>query len=152
MFKEQTKLVHLEWEASSEEILASLKPKKFLQKSIRIKADVAPAEILEVVEGGLDNLAAIMKMVCNSKWYKHIPTERIQEMATHGLIIHPEKPEYLTCDHHFKRGTHILWPDAKTLEQHFDAKHKKKYAAWRQGTAAERMPSQEIEDETFNGL
>ena len=147
MFKEQTKLVHLEWEDSSEEILASLKPKKFLQSSIRIVADVAPAAIQEVVEGGLDNVADIMKMACKSKYYKHIPIDRIQEMATHGLIIHPEHPEYLTCDHHLKRGKHVLWPDAKILEQHFDAKHKENYAAWRQGTAAKRMPSQEIEDE-----
>ena len=152
MFKEQTKLVHLEWEDNSEEILASLKPKKFLQSSIRIVADVAPAAIQEVVERGLDNLAGIMKMACKSKYYKHIPIHRIQEMATHGLIIHPEHPEYLTCDHHLKRGKHILWPDGKTLEQHFDAKHKEHYAAWRQGTAAKTMPSQEIEDETFNGL
>ena len=146
MFTEQTKLVHLEWEDSSEEILASLKPNKFLQSSIRIVADVAPAAIQEVVEGGLDNVADIMKMACKSKYYKHIPIDRIQEMATHGLIIHPEHPEYLTCDHHLKRGKHVLWPDAKILEQHFDAKHKENYAAWRQGTAAKRMPSQEIED------
>ena len=115
MFTEQTKLVHLEWEDSSEEILASLKPKKFLQSSIRIVADVAPAAIQEVVEGGLDNLADIMKMACKSKYYKHIPIDRIQEMATHGLIIHPEHPEYLTCDHRLKKGKHILWPDGKKL-------------------------------------
>ena len=34
---------------------------------------------------------------------KSIPVERLQEMATRGLIIHPAQPDFLTCDHRLKR-------------------------------------------------
>ena len=38
------------------------------------------------LETGLKNVQAIIKMASKSKWYKSIPVERLQEMATHGLL------------------------------------------------------------------
>ena len=71
--------------------------------------------------------------------------ERLQEMATHGLIVHPTQPDYLTCGHHFRKGNHICWSGAKHLEAHFDAKHKRLYerqnAGERMATTEEICPS-----------
>ena len=58
-------------------------------------------------------------------------------MATHGLIVHPHEPTYLTCRFHVKRGSHLKWPSAEILENHFDEEHRKRYAHWRCNHASE---------------
>ena len=108
MWKNGTELVHLEWEDSAEEIVAAVSPKTFFDKSVRItSADMSADAIQATLETGLKNVQAIIKMASKSKLYKSIPVERLQEMATHGLTIHPTEPEYLTCDHHARNGKHI---------------------------------------------
>ena len=140
MWKNGTELVHLEWEDFAEEILATVYPKTFVDKSVRItSADVSADATQATLETGLKNVQAIIKMASKSKWYKSIPVERLQEMATHGLIIHPTEPDYLTCDHHARQGKHICWPSAEPLEAHFDAIHTHIYDEWRCQNAGERM-------------
>ena len=63
----------------------------------------------------------------------------LQEMATHGLRIHPTEPEYLTCCHHVRKGNPICWPGVEALEKHFDARRKQIYDEWRCQNAGERM-------------
>ena len=140
MWKNGTELVHLEWADFAEEIMATVYPKTFLDKSVRTTSpDMSAAAIQATLETGLKNVQTIIKMASKSKWYKSIPVERLQEMATHGLIIHPTELDYLTCDHHARKGKHICWPGAEALEAHFDARHQKIYDGWRCQKAGERM-------------
>ena len=122
-------------------------PRTFVNKSVRITSlGISPEAIEANVKCGLENVKAIIQMASKSTWYKHIPLELIQDMATHGLIIHPTSPTYLTyltCDHHFRRGNHICWTSAAHLEAHLNSKHKKLYAEWRCQDAAATKPSQE---------
>ena len=99
-------------------------------------------------------MKAVIQMASRSKYYTGIPLERIQEMATHGLMIHPTSPEYLTCDHHVRKGKHICWPSPQHLCAHFDAKHNKIYDEWRCQAAAETKPLQEdtVDDATLLDL
>ena len=104
MWKNGTELVHLEWEDFAEEIPATVYPKTCIDKSVRITSpDMSVDAIKATLETGLKNVQAIINMASKSKLYKSIPVERLQEMATHGLIIHPTEPEYLTCDHLFQK-------------------------------------------------
>ena len=70
--------------------------------------------------------------------------EKLQEMATHGLIIHPEDPSYLTCGHHLRKGSCICWSSVEHLLAHFDEKHKRVYDEWRCKNASEPPPAEEI--------
>ena len=110
MWKNGTELVHLEWPDCAEELTAAVCPQTFFVKSIRItSADMSADAIQATVETGVKNAQAILKTANTSDHYKSIPVERLQEMATNGLIIHPTQPDFLTCDHHFKKGTsHLL--------------------------------------------
>ena len=63
---------------------------EMVDESARITAvDMSADAIQATVETGLKNVQAILKMASASEFYKSIPVERLQEMATHGLIIHP---------------------------------------------------------------
>ena len=93
--------------------------------SLQAAVDMSADAIRATVETGVKNVQAILKMASASDHYKSIPVERLQEMATHGLIIHPTQPDFLTCDCHFKKGHHICWPNAEVLEAHFNARLKK---------------------------
>ena len=110
MWKDGAELVHLEWPDCAEELTAAVCPQTFVDKSDRITAvDMSADAIQATVETGLKNAQAILKMASASGDYKSVPVERLQEMATHGLIIHPTQPDFLTCDHNFKKGTpHLL--------------------------------------------
>ena len=105
MWKAGTELVHLEWGEYREELLASVHPRTFVHKSIRMKApEVAVEDMMKTMEAGLRNVQASKSMASVSKWYRHIPVEQLEDMATHGLITHPEDPNYLTCGWHTKRN------------------------------------------------
>ena len=110
MWKNGAELVHLEWPDCAEELTAAVCPQTFFDKSARITAvDMSADAIQATVETGVKNAQAILKMASASDHYKSIPVERLQEMAMHGLIIHPTQPDFLTCDHHLKKGTpHLL--------------------------------------------
>ena len=60
-------------------------------------------EMKATLEAGLENVQAIIKMASKSDCYKHISVKRLQDMATHGLIIPPDNPRYLTCRWHIKK-------------------------------------------------
>ena len=101
MWKDGAELVHLEWPDCADELTAAVCPQTFVAKSTRItSADMTADATQATVETGLKNVQAILKMASASTFYKSIPVERLQEMATHGLIIHPTQPDYLTCAHH----------------------------------------------------
>ena len=97
------------------------------------------------MEAGLRNVEAIISMASVSKWYRHISVEQLEVMATHGLIIHPMDPTYLTCGWHIKQGSHYKWPTAELLENHFNEKHRRMYGEWRCENASE-PPKQEMEE------
>ena len=71
----------------------------------------------------MTNVKNIINMARKSRYYDKIQLEKLQEMAAHGLIIHPDNAEFLTCSRHPKKGCFTFWPDAATLCQHFEAKH-----------------------------
>ena len=112
MWKDGTELVHLEWPDCAEELTAVVCPQTRFDTSARITAvDMSADAIQAAVETGAKNAQAILKMASASDHYKSIPVERLQDMATHGLIFHPTQPQpdFLTCDHYFKKGTpHLL--------------------------------------------
>ena len=113
-------------------------------KSARITAvDMSADAIRATVETGVKNVQAILKMASASDHYKSIPVERLQEMATHGLIIHPTQPDFLTCDHQFNKGHHICWPNAEVLEAHFNARRKRIHDEGRCQNAGERTAATE---------
>ena len=88
MWKSGNHLVHLEWDEFREELLASVHPKTFIAKSIRMRSpQVTAYDMQTIFEEGWQNLQAIILMVSDSKWYIHISVERLEDMATHGLII-----------------------------------------------------------------
>ena len=63
MWKNGTELVHLEWADFSEEILATVYPKTFIDKSARITSpDMSADAIKATLETGLENVQAIIKM------------------------------------------------------------------------------------------
>ena len=127
-WKEGTELVHLEWEEKAEELLASVSKNRFFAQSVpNTSPGISAAEVLKTLQSGLANVDAIMLVASRSLYYKAIPLQRMQEMATHGLIIHPEDPAYLTCAHHSRKGAYIKWPGKEQLLKHFDAKHKANY-------------------------
>ena len=99
MWKSGNHLIHLEWDEFREELLASVHPKTFIDKSFRMtSSQVTANDMMTTLEAGLRNVQAIISMASDSAWYRHIPVERLQDMATHGLTIHPDNPTYLHVD------------------------------------------------------
>ena len=99
--------------------------KSFFAKSVpNTSPGISATEELERLTIGLANVEAIMRMASRSKYYNKISFSRLQEMATHGLITHPEEPTYLTCAHHLRKNCYIKWSGPEHLLAHFDAKHK----------------------------
>ena len=83
MWKNGSELVHLEWPDCAEELTAVVCPQTFFAESTRItSADMSADAIQAIVETGLKNVQAILKVASTSKVYKSIPVERLQEMAT----------------------------------------------------------------------
>ena len=89
------------------------------------------------LEAGLRNVQAIILMASDSEWYRHILVEWLQDMATHGFIIHPDNPTYLTCRWHTVKGRIFLLPTAEAMEKHFTEDHRRLYAQWRYNNASE---------------
>ena len=148
MWKHGTDLSHLEWDDFSEEILATVvaHPKKFIAESVRMTSPtIDPKEMKKTLETDLENVQACILMASKSKWYKDIPCEKLEEMATHGLIINPEDPEYLTCNHHQRKGRYMIFQDAQKLVGHFSVKHKENFTEWRCAHAGPK-PIQESEE------
>ena len=110
-------------------------------KSLQVTANYMQITL----EAGLRYVQAIISTASDSEWYRHIPVERLQDMATHGLIIHPDKPTYLTCRWHITQGRHYLWPTAAPLDKHFNEKHRRIYGQWRCENASE-PPIVEMEE------
>lgn len=124
MWTTGTMLEHLEWADFADDIMAIVSLKKFFDCAAPIiSPEMSLSKYKINLEDGLTNVKNIIKMARKSVFYSHIKTRKLQEMATKGLIIHPDDPSYLTCSHHAKKGSFPRWPDAKTLCLHFETKH-----------------------------
>ena len=58
----------------------------------------------------------------SSKYYDKMTRDEMEDFVSEGMIVHPEKPDYLTCSIHFKPNrVHFLFQSLASLRSHRDS-------------------------------
>ena len=131
LWKRGESVQHLEWDEFSRELMASAFSRRYFRAVPRMR--LLSHEQLELVIGkGLANLRHILAVAAKDPGYCRLSTEKLMDMASHGLIIHPDAASYLTCG--VCRNTQkklYKWQSVDGLVAHFHEGHKERYMAWR---------------------
>ncbi len=123
MWKIGGELVHLEWAEHSQELITHVSRTHLLASSPPPQPASSAFQHMQSIETANASLNAVMALASTSAYYKSIPMDKIQAMVAHGLIIHPEKQDYLTCKHHQRSGRYMEFQSASTLLGHFSENH-----------------------------
>jgi hypothetical protein len=124
MWRNAVDLVHLEWAEYSQELIAHVSRTHLLASSRPPPPDTSACQHMQSIETANASLSAVMALASTSSYYKSIPMAKIQAMVAHGLIIHPNKQDYLTCKYHQKSGKYKEFQYADTLLGHFSENHR----------------------------
>ena len=141
LWKRGDRLWHLEWGRFKVEIVASVPLRRYFRAVPRMR-ELERSVQEEVIGRGLANLQCIVALVVGSSWYGPLNVQQLTDMATHGLMIHPAMPAYLTCSacrSRRGRGPLYSFKDWHEVLAHFTEGHKEEYMAWRR-TSAEVDP------------
>ena len=111
-------LKHLEWAQASGELMKSASLQKYYAS-----LDLPEPASSNSAEQDVGVLHSVTALATRSKYYKSVPLGRLQGFIAKGLIVHPHKPDYLTCKHHFKNGRHLELQTSKMLLEHFGDGH-----------------------------
>ena len=124
MWKIGGELAHLEWAEYSQELITHVSRTHLLASSPPPQSASSALQHMQSIETANASLNAVMALASSSQHYKHVALEKIQAMVAHGLIIHPDKQDYLTCKHHQKSGRYMEFQSASTLLGHFSENHR----------------------------
>jgi hypothetical protein len=108
-------LVHLEWAEVSGELM----------KSATLTKQPFPELACSTAEemGDVCVMRSVTALATHSKYYKSVPLDQIQALVAKGLIVHPQRRDYLTCEHHLKKGRHLELQTSEMLLEHFAHGH-----------------------------
>ena len=153
LWKSGDELLHLEWADHSKELIAHASRTNFLHCCPLPPPASSAFQHQESIETANASLQAVMALACTSSYYKCVAMDTIQAMVGHGLIVHPERKDYLTCKHHHKQGRPLLFQSGAGLMAHFTAKHSNTWASPdpSQSQPAQELPALELPVEGLGG-
>ena len=72
-----------------------------------------------LLEPSVESIAALRLFTLSGQWYRGLSDDEIARFAAEGMIRNPEKPDYLSCFFHKKRGRHLEFQSNANIRDHF---------------------------------